>query len=142
MKIWVRAEWRPLFTPSTRGELAESAVAWRVAKGVPVMSSPVVAGDAVCWVSDDGIAVAVDASSGSPRWQARLGEQHVASPLVAAGRLYFFGRDGKTTVVKAAGDYATLSENKLDGTVSASPAAVGKALFLRTDTHLYRLEAR
>ena len=25
VKIWVRAEWRPLKTPSTNGELAESA---------------------------------------------------------------------------------------------------------------------
>ena len=40
------------------GELADSAVAWRIGKGVPVMSSPVIAGDAVCWVSDDGVAVA------------------------------------------------------------------------------------
>jgi hypothetical protein len=124
------------------GELPDSAVAWKIGKGVPVMSSPVVAGDAVCWVSDDGVAVAVDGSSGTPRWQARLGEQHVASPLLAAGRVYFFGRDGKTTVVRPGAEFATLSENKLEGTVSASPAASGKAIFLRTDANLYRLEAR
>jgi len=124
------------------GELPESAVGWRVGKGVPVMSSPVAGGDWVSWVSDDGVAVAVDGASGTPRWQVRLGEQHVASPLFAGGRLYFFGRDGKTTVVKPGVEFTTLSENKLEGTVSASPAAAGKALFLRTDTHLYRLEAR
>jgi len=33
-----------------------------------------------------------------------------------------------------------LAENKLDGGFMASPAVAGKALFLRSKTHLYRIE--
>jgi hypothetical protein len=35
-----------------------------------------------------------------------------------------------------------LAENQLDGGFRASPAVAGKALFLRTESHLYRIEQR
>jgi hypothetical protein len=35
-----------------------------------------------------------------------------------------------------------LAVNRLDGRLMASPAVAGQALFLRTDTHLYRIEKR
>lgn len=124
------------------GELPPSAVAWRADKGVPVMSSPILAGDLLYWTSDEGILTAANARTGEVRFQARLGEGHLASPILAAGRLYFFGREGKTTVLRPGADFEKLAENRIGGTVIASPAVSGKALFLRTDTHLYRLENR
>jgi outer membrane protein assembly factor BamB len=124
------------------GELPPSAVAWRAEKGAPVMSSPILAGDLLYWTSDEGILTAADARTGEIRIQARLGEAHLASPILAAGRLYFFGRDGRTTVIRPGPTFEKLAENRIEGTVIASPAVSGKALFLRTDTHLYRLERR
>jgi hypothetical protein len=44
--------------------------------------------------------------------------------------------------VKPGGAFERLSENTLEGIVSGTPAVSGKALFLRTDTHLYRIESR
>jgi hypothetical protein len=77
------------------GDVTGSHVAWRAQKGVPAMSSPLLAGEGIYWVSDDGIVTAADPKTGDVRWQERLGEAHVASPIAAAGRLYFFGREGK-----------------------------------------------
>lgn len=122
------------------GDVSGSHLAWRSQKGVPVMSSPVLAGDFLYTVSDDGIATCTEAATGTARWQERLGEGHLASPVLAAGRLYFFGKEGKTTVVKAGPAFEKLAENRLEGVVIASPAALGKALYVRSDTHLYRLE--
>jgi hypothetical protein len=124
------------------GELAPSAVAWRAEKGVPVMSSPILAGDLLYWTSDEGILTAADAQTGEVRFQARLGEGHLASPILAAGRLYFFGREGKATVIRPGAVFEKLAENRVEGVVIASPAVSGQALFLRTDTHLYRIERR
>jgi outer membrane protein assembly factor BamB len=124
------------------GDVTGTHEAWRARKGVPVMSSPLLTGEGIYWVSDDGVVTAADPRTGEVRWQERLGEAHVASPLAAAGRLYFFGREGKGTVLQAGPRAERLAENRLDGAITASPAAVGKALFVRTDTHLYRLEAR
>ena len=124
------------------GDVTSSHLAWRSQKGIPVMSSPLLVDGRLYYASDDGIATCAEAVDGKALWQERLGEGHLASPILAAGRIYFFGREGKTLVVKPGAALEKLAENKLDGTVIATPAAVGKALFVRTDTHVYRLEAR
>lgn len=61
-----------------------------------------------------------------------------ASPVGAAGRIYITSREGITTVLKH-GAPEILATNTLDDTFSASPALVGKDLFLRGEKHLYCL---
>lgn len=65
-----------------------------------------------------------------------------ASPLGAAGRVYLAGRDGGTLVLKRGPTAEILASNKLDDGFDASPAAVGKELFLRGRQHLYCLAER
>ncbi|MGI8603699.1 MAG: PQQ-binding-like beta-propeller repeat protein [Verrucomicrobiales bacterium] len=60
-----------------------------------------------------------------------------ASPVGADGRIYLVGRDGKMVVIKHADKLEVLATNILDDRFDASPAAVGKELFLRGHTHLY-----
>ena len=125
-----------------QGDVTATHLGWRSQKGIPVMSSPILSEGRLFYASDDGIATCAAAVDGKALWQERLGEGHLASPILAAGRIYFFGREGKTVVVKAGGTLEKLAENKLDGVQIATPAALGKALFVRSDTHLYRLETR
>ncbi|HYT61422.1 MAG TPA: PQQ-binding-like beta-propeller repeat protein, partial [Haliangiales bacterium] len=73
-------------------------------------------------------------------WRERVGGNHSASPVSAEGRLYFFSEEGQTTVIDAGREFKVLAENKLDDGFMASPAVAGKAFFLRTKTHLYRIE--
>ena len=68
-----------------------------------------------------------------------MNQKHLASPLLAEGRVYFFGMSGKTTVIKAGKQFEKLAENQLEGDVVATPAIVDRTIFLRTDTHLYRI---
>ena len=62
------------------------------------------------------------------------------SPIVADGRVYLFNQEGKTTVIEAGRVFKVLAENLLDEGFMASPALEGNALFLRTKTHLYRID--
>ena len=62
--------------------------------------------------------------------------------MAAEGRVYFFSEDGKTTVIEAGRAFKVLAENALDDGIMASPAIDGRALYVRTRTHLYRLERR
>ena len=121
------------------GDVTATHAAWKTTRQVPVMSSPVLSGDQLYWTSDDGIANCVSARNGEVGWQERMNEPHLASPLLAEGRVYFFGKEGKTTVVKAGQPFERLAENRLDGVVVATPAIVDRTIFLRTDTHLYRI---
>jgi hypothetical protein len=124
------------------GDVTATKIAWKSPRQVPIMSSPVIAGDEIYWVSDEGMATCADARTGEIRWQERLGGGHLASPLFAEGRIYFFGQEGRTTVVKAAREFEKLAQNAVEGTVIATPALVDGAIFLRTDTHLYRISGK
>jgi hypothetical protein len=60
-----------------------------------------------------------------------------ASPVAAGGRLYFVSRDGTTVVMKHGEKLEELAVNELEDPIDASPAVVGKELFLRGRSHLY-----
>lgn len=121
------------------GEVTTTHANWTTMRQVPVMSSPLLLGDMLFWTSDDGMANCASTKDGEAHWQERLNQQHLASPLLAEGRVYFFGKEGKTTVVKADRTFEKLAENLLEGTVVATPAIVDGTIFLRTDTHLFRI---
>ncbi len=97
-------------------------------------------GDLLFDVHDAGVASCIDAKTGKEVWNKRLGGAFSASPVAAAGRVYFFDEKGKTTVVKASRSYEELAANTLDDGCKASPAVVGQAIILRTQTSLYRIE--
>jgi outer membrane protein assembly factor BamB len=113
---------------------------WRVTRSMPSKPSPLLVGGLIFVVDDGGLASCLDANTGQEIWRERIGGNYSASPLFAEGRLYFFSEEGKTTVVKAGRQFAKLAENKLAAGFMASPAVSGKALILRTKTHLYRIE--
>ena len=63
-----------------------------------------------------------------------------SSPVAAGGRVYFVGRGGSSAVVSH-NPFATLAENRLDDSFSASPAIAGDELFLRGHRYLYCIAA-
>jgi len=60
-----------------------------------------------------------------------------ASPVGAAGRVYIVGRDGGALVLKKGDKIEVLATNRLDDRFDASPAIVGKEIFLRGKQNLY-----
>jgi len=123
-----------------RGLLGDQHVLWRITRNVPTRSSPVLASDLLFMVDDGGIATCVEAKTGAEVWRQRLKGNYSASPLYADGRIYFCNEHGHVTVVEAAREFRVLAENKFDDGFMASPAVAGKALYLRSRTHLYRIE--
>lgn len=123
-----------------QGDVTGTNVAWRCTRKGPDMSSPVLAGRELYWVTDNGIMCCADALTGEVVWQKPIPGTYLASPLVAAGRVYIFERDGKCTVMKTGREFALLAENNLPGPLAATPAMVGKSLYLRTDGALYCIQ--
>jgi outer membrane protein assembly factor BamB len=126
--------------PDGRGDVTSSHVAWRATRGAPKKPSMLLVGDLLMMVNDSGIITCLDAKSGAEIWTARLTDSYSASPIAAEGRVYFFSEDGKATVIEAGRAFKVLAENSLDEGFMASPAVDGNALYLRTRTHLYRIE--
>jgi outer membrane protein assembly factor BamB len=126
--------------PDGQGDVSSSHIAWRFGKGAPSKPSMILVNDLLFTVNDAGITGAIDAKNGELVWRARVEGTYSASPLYAGGRIYAFNEDGKTTVFEAGREFKVLAENFLEDGFMASPAVDGQALFLRTRTHVYRIE--
>jgi outer membrane protein assembly factor BamB len=125
--------------PDGTGDVTKTHIAWTVARGAPLTPSPLLVGDELYLVSDNGIASCLDAATGATRWQMRLGGTYSASPLFADGRIYFPGENGSTTVLLPGREFRRAATNSLEGALLASMAVSGGAFYLRSDTHLYRV---
>jgi outer membrane protein assembly factor BamB len=121
------------------GDVTDTHVAWKISQRMPSTPSPVLVDDLLYVVNDAGIASCIEARTGRGVWEQRLDGTFNASPLYGAGKIYFFARNGTTTVLAPGREPRLLAVNKLAGTVMASPAVADNALFVRTSTHLYRI---
>ena len=108
---------------------------------VPKTASPLLVDGLIYMVNDDGVASCVDAKTGDVQWKKRIGGRYAASPIYADGHIYFFNQDGETVVIEPGRKFKQLATNTLDDGFLASPAVADGALFLRTKTHLYRIDA-
>ncbi len=125
--------------PDGTGDVTKTHIAWELKRGAPLTPSPLVVGDEIYIVNDGGIASCLDARTGTLIWQQRLGGTYSASPVFADGRIYFLAEQGVTTAIAPAKEFRRLATNALDGGLLASMAVSGGSLFLRTDSHLYRI---
>lgn len=121
------------------GDATTTAVAWTLKKGAPHTPSVVVVGNSLFCVSDAGIASCVNALTGEVHWSERLEGNFSASPIAAGERVYFLSESGVTSVVKASEKFELLASNALEERTLASPAPADGALFIRGETHLFKL---
>ena len=125
-----------------RGDVTETHVAWRSTRGAPKKPSLLLRDDLLYMVNDNGVLTCLDAKSGAEVWTGRLNQSYSASPIAAGNRIYFFGEDGKATVIEAGRAFKVIAENTLDDGFMATPAIDGGALYVRTKTHLYRIQSK
>ncbi len=132
--------------PGGRGDVTETHITWKAAKGSPFVPSPLLYGDHLYLVNDmAAIATCYDAKTGEVQWQQRLGrarrEGFSASPVAFGGKVFFTNDDGQTFVLRAGGKAEILHVNKLGERVLASPALVGGTWYFRTEEHLLAIGA-
>lgn len=133
-----------LFAVRTGGNglITDSHIAWKVKRGIPNKPSILLIDDLIYVINDTGIASCIEAKTGEIVWQKRIGGEYSASPVYADGKIWLFSEDGKATVIRTGRSFELLAENQLDDGFLSSPAIAGKAFYLRTRTHLYRIEKK
>lgn len=122
------------------GDVTDSKIVWSLERGAPLTPSPIVVGDELYVVSDNGVATCLDARSGKKYWSERLGGSFSSSPVEAEGRLYFQNEAGVTSVVVASTSFELMSRNDLEERSLASPALADGTIVLRTESHLWRID--
>ncbi|HMJ90369.1 MAG TPA: PQQ-binding-like beta-propeller repeat protein [Candidatus Acidoferrum sp.] len=128
--------------PGKIGDIANTdAIAWTYNKDTPYVPSPLLYEDRLYFFKGNEATLTIlDAKAGTALVEAQRleGARGVyASPIGAAGRVYIVGRDGGALVLKKGDKAEVLATNKLDDRFDASPAAVGKELYLRGRQYLY-----
>ncbi|MCP4190612.1 MAG: PQQ-binding-like beta-propeller repeat protein [Planctomycetaceae bacterium] len=126
--------------PGGDGNVTETHVAWSQSKGASKRPSPLVIGDLLYMISDDGVASCLDSKTGDFIWRKRLGGNFRASPISSGNRIYAFDLDGFCHVFKAGPEFELLAKNRLDHGSQASPAVSGNQLIVRTTKHLYSIK--
>ncbi len=127
--------------PGGSGDVTDTHVAWKEVKGSPFVPSPLLYGDELYLINDmASIATAYDATSGTVRWQGRLGtaarEGFSASPVGVDGKVFFTNDSGETFVLQAGKEFRLLHVNTFGEPVLASPALVDGTWYFRTHGHL------
>ena len=62
--------------------------------------------------------------------------------MFADGRIYFLSEEGVATVIAPGKEFRTLATNHVDGTTLASMAVSNGSIFIRSNSHLYRIASR
>ncbi|HEX5889513.1 MAG TPA: PQQ-binding-like beta-propeller repeat protein [Pyrinomonadaceae bacterium] len=125
--------------PDGRGDVTKSKIAWKLGRAIPRTPSPLLVGDELYIVNDNGVATCIDARTGEELWRARLDGTYSASPVYADGRIYFLSEDGISVVIAPGRQLKHLATNQLEGSTLASIAISHNSLFIRSATHLYRI---
>jgi outer membrane protein assembly factor BamB len=127
------------------GDISDSdKILWEYHAGTPYVPSPLLTeGRLYFTIGNNPLLTCLEARTGKVLFQRQRLQsipQLYASPIEAAGRLYFTGRDGTTLVVERGDRVKVLATNRVDDTIDASPVVVGKQLFLRGWKALYCIE--
>ncbi|MSR52208.1 MAG: serine/threonine protein kinase [Gemmataceae bacterium] len=118
---------------------AKTNEAWSLTKNAPHTPSMILNGNDLFMVSDKAIMSCVDATTGKVVWEERVkGTDHSSSPILADGKIYHTSEDGKGTIVDATRKFNVVSEFDLKEKTFASFAGVDGALYVRTESQLYR----
>lgn len=136
---WGGKESIKAFRLGGEGDLKEANLVWEQKKGMPKVPSMIHVKPHLFAITDGGIASCYKEDTGEIVWQERVGGNFGASPVAAAGHIYFVGDNGETTVIAAAPEFKVLARNPLGEKVQASPAISQGQFFIRTEGSLFCL---
>jgi outer membrane protein assembly factor BamB len=121
------------------GDVTDSHVVWRIRRGAPSTPTPVLVGDELYFVSDNGIASCVNAITGETHWMERLGGNYSASPIYVNGNILFLNESGEATWIEPGTSFNPIAKNEVTGRTFATPAFTESEMYLRTDEFLLKI---
>ena len=124
------------------GDSSNDFIAWRHPRASGYTPSGVMQGNRVYLVHDTGIMIVLDALTGKEIYKVRIGgggHTFSASPVVAGERILLLTEEGLTFVIAAGDEYREIGRNDLAEMSLASPAIAGGALYIRTESKLYKI---
>jgi len=126
--------------PSGKGDVTSTHVKWQKRVARMQLLTPVISNGLIYTVDTQNNMLCIDAGSGKDVWTYRVRSDHNASPVLAAGNIYFFSIRGETTIIKPGPVFSKVAENRITDQIWATPAFLRNVMILRTDKYLSRIE--
>ena len=106
------------------GDVTDTHIRWK-ADVASSFGSPLIHRDSVYVVNKAGALSCLNLETGSVFWTTRIGSSTWASPIVAGDMLYFFGKDGDTSVIQISSEQRT----EVSPTVSINALAIESRVY-------------
>ncbi|QDV51553.1 outer membrane protein assembly factor BamB family protein [Gimesia fumaroli] len=102
-----------LFKVRQEGDKWQNEFVWTDSSPVPSWATPIAYQGYAYWVNRAGVVYCLDLKTGKPAYTNRIQESCWATPVGLGDHIYFFGKNGATTVLKAGAEFEVVTENKL-----------------------------
>jgi outer membrane protein assembly factor BamB len=123
-----------------QGNVTDTHIVWTKERGMPYVPTPLLYGDLLHVIDDTGIYTCIEPISGKVLTTKRKGGNTYSSPIGAADRVYMFDDTGMCLVIANNSKYEVLAKNDLGELVQTTPAFADGALYVRSESHLWRIE--
>jgi len=100
---------------------------WVSGEANPSWASPIIHQGLAYWVNRVGVVYCLDAATGEPVYTQRSKQSCWATPVPIGDKIYFFGKEGVTTVIKAGREFEVIAENQLWNPEDIKPAELSEA---------------
>ncbi len=121
------------------GALSADNIHWMQLKKNSEVPSPLVYGDYVYPVTNEGWVTCMNAVTGAVCYHEKVAAPgaYIASQVLADGKIYISSCQGIITVIQYGKTPLVISQSKLDGKIMATPAISGNNLYISTSKHIY-----
>ena len=116
---------------------------WRIEEEIPHIPTPVVYKEHIFLVEDGGLVSCYTHKDGKKVWSEQLEDYKIfyGSPVIAGDNVFIISKGGSVAVFKAAGKYQFMARNELGEECKSTPAITEDAMYIRTLTHLFAIDA-
>lgn len=121
------------------GDVSDTHVQWKDDLKLYV-PSPLVVGNRLVAVRDNGVIQCLDLETGERLWRRRLGGDFFASPVAVGSHVFVPNAQGTTFVFRVEDKFELVGKNDLGQGCYASPVICDGQLFLRTEQELFCID--
>ncbi len=117
-------------------------IAWSKQKRGSYMPTPLIYGEHLYMLANQGLFDCYDLKSGAEIYRERishLGGGFSASPVAADGKIYLPSEDGQIFVVKTGPKFELFAANPMSELLMATPAISAGMMFVRAQRHLFAI---
>lgn len=129
------------FKPEGTGDITRNIV-WQTKRNAANTPTPLIVGDELYMIADNGFMTCFDAKTGKVHWSERLaGNAYSASPIYADGNIYITSEAGVGQVIAAGKNFREVAGPfDLQEKTFATFVPSDGALYIRTESQLYKFQ--